>query len=438
MKNLQEIYKEYEPKNFIEPSLYPMNKVKQGLRNENGTGVRVSLTKVSTVQGYQVINGEKENVEGKLVYRGYSVEDLVEHLDDENIFGFEQIAFLLIFGKLPDKEELESFHNELLTIATNTMTDFSYKTSSILNAMQIGVLKLYGTDENPDNDTLEHRMIKGVHILSSLPLFVFSYYTDVHAKTYWETYPKPERSFAENILYMARENRIYTMKEVSLVDKLLIVHADHGGGNNSTFANTVITSTGTDIYSTIASSIASLKGPKHGGAALKTYEQFEHIIHDYGYVQDEETIREICNLILDKKYNDCSGLIYGIGHAVYTKSDPRATIIRRECKALAEEKGMMEAYNFYETFEKVALQIMKERKGVETCANVDFYSGFAYRMLGFKKQIFTPLFAIARTSGWIAHHLENRQSDRKLIRPAAVYVGKYKTIKGDLHEQTED
>ncbi len=434
MKNLQTIYKEYESNNYIEPSLYPLYQVKRGLRNENGTGVRVTLTKVSSVLGYEIQDGKKVNMDGELVYRGYSVEDLVNYFDKKNVFGYEITAFLLIFGKLPTDEELQSFHNELLTIATNTMTDFSYKTSNIMNAMQIGVLKLYGNDDNPDNDTLEHRMIKGIHILSSLPLFVFSYYTDVHAKTFWETYPLPDCSFAENILYMARETRYYTPEEVRLVDRLLVVHADHGGANNSTFSNVVISTTGTDIYSVIASSIASLKGPKHGGAAMKTYEQFKYISDEYGYDMSEEQMEEVCNLILDKNYYDNSGLIYGIGHAVYTKSDPRATIIREECRKLAKSKDMENAYSFYNTFEKVAIRVMKERKGIEVCANVDFYSGLAYRMLGFKKQIFTPLFAIARTAGWIAHHLESRQSDRKLVRPAAVYVGNTLTLEGDTDE----
>ena len=435
MKNLQEIYKEYAVKNFIEPELYPQFKVKQGLRNENGTGVKVSLTKVSTVTGYEVVDGEKINVDGELIYRGYSVEDLVKYYDKLDVFGFEKTAFLLIFGKLPTEEEEEAFRSRLLDTATNTMTDFSYNTSSIMNAMQIGVLKLYGADDNPDNDTLEHRMVKGIHILSSLPLFTFSFYTDVHAKTFWQTYPLPYRSFAENILYMARENRIYTKDEVRLVDRLLIVHADHGLGNNSTFANVVISSTGTDIYSCIASSIASLKGPKHGGAAMKTYEQFRFISKHEGYITDEKKIEEIVNKILDKKYYDNSGLIYGIGHAVYTLSDPRATIIKEECRKLAEKKGMMDAYNFYAAFEKVAIRVMKERKNKVVCANVDFYSGLAYRMLGFRSDIFTPLFAISRTSGWIAHHLESRQSDRKLIRPACVYVGKRFEIEGEEDEQ---
>ena len=433
MKNLQDIYKEHEPDNFIEPSLYPRYRVKQGLRNDNGTGVKVGLTKVSQVVGYKEIHGRKADLEGKLIYRGYSVDDLVSHFDQDNLFGFEQIAFLLIFGALPTKEELESFHYELLTRATNTMTDFTYKTSSILNAMQIGVLKLYGNDENPDNDTLEHRMLKGIHILSSMPLFVFSYYTDVHAKTFWETYPKPDKSFAENILYMARENRKYTKKEVSLVDKLLIVHADHGGGNNSTFADVVISSTGTDIYSCIAASLGSLKGPKHGGANLKVYEQFEYLINEVGLTCDEDVLMDVCNKMLDKELFDHSGLIYGIGHAIYTKSDPRAQIIKKECKELALEKGLMDTFNFFEAFEKAATKTMKKRKGITACANVDFYSGFAYRMLGFRKEIFTPLFAIARTSGWIGHHLESRQNDRKLIRPANVYVGEMKKVEGILN-----
>ena len=417
MKTLKELYQENESLNYIDPSLYSRNRVKAGLRNENGTGVKVGLTKICDVIGYKIIHDKKYNIEGKLIYRGYSIEDLVSRQSDE-IHGYEEVAYLLIFGKLPTKDQLKEFKDYLLHFKIGPV-DLQYETSNLLNALQIEVLKLYAKDPSADTDDLEERLMKGINIVATIPLFTFSYARD---KTF-KQYPAPEKSLAENILIMARGNDQYTIQEAKTMDKLLMVHADHGGGNNSTFANVVISSTGTDIYSCISAAIGSLKGPKHGGANAKVTEMFKAIFHEVGYTSDKNTLRKIANRILDKDFFDHSGLIYGIGHAIYTKSDPRAKIIQKECKQLAKEKGQIEVYNCIHTFEKIAIEVMKERKGVEVCANVDYYSGFVYSMLGFENNLFTPLFAISRIAGWVSHHLENRQSNRKLIRPANVYVG---------------
>ncbi len=414
MKTLREVYIENEKQNFIDSSLYARYNVKAGLRNENGTGVKVGLTKICDVVGYRMIHGQKINLDGQLIFRGYEVNTLTK-LDN----AYEKTAFLLIFGKLPTEKELESFHHALMFDNKTDLVDETYTTKNILNALQIDVLKLYGLDENPDSDTLDQRMIKGLSILSSIPLFVFSNY---HHKKITK-YPCPEKSFAENILYLLRQSPDCTPQEVKVLDILLVLHADHGGGNNSTFANVVISSTGTDIYSCISAAIGSLKGPRHGGANAKVYAQFQEIFNTVGITTDEEVLTDIARKLLHKEFFDKSGLIYGIGHAIYTKSDPRARAIRGACHQLAIEKNQEDKYLCLEAFERCAIRVMKEEKGIEACSNVDFYSGLAYAMLGFEPDLFTPLFCIARTAGWVAHHLENRQSNRKLIRPANVYVG---------------
>lgn len=419
MEELKQLYAKMSRKNRIDPSLYPRYRIKQGLRNENGTGVKVGLTKICDVVGYQMVHGHKYNIEGQLIYRGYRIDDLVKReKESEEICGFETTAFLLIFGYLPSEEELALFRK---TLMENIHTDFihaQYPTKSLLNAMQIEVLKLYATDDNPDNDQLEDRMIKGLSILATIPLFVFSNYTG----TKISAYPLPDKSLAENILYMSGRTN-YTEQEARVLDILLMIHADHGGGNNSAFADVVLTSTGTDIYSCISAAIGSLKGPKHGGAASKMADQYDTILKEVGITTDEAVLEDLVYRILGGEFGDGSGLMYGIGHAVYTKSDPRARMIKEAARTLAAETGNEEAFAMMETLEGVACKVMKTVKGIETCANVDFYSGFAYRMLGISPELYTSLFAIARTSGWIAHHLENRQSNRKLIRPANIYVG---------------
>lgn len=420
MKTLKELYQEQEKHNFIAPSLYPRYRVKAGLRNDNGTGVKVGLTKICDVIGYKMIHGQKYNIDGKLIYRGYSIFDLVNAQPKDKIQGFEDAAYLLIFGALPNEEQRKTFKNNWMHIQTPPI-DLQYETSNLLNALQIEVLKLYAKDNNPDNDGLEERMEKGLQILAAFPLFTFSYARE----RIYRTYPDSNKSFAENVLMMIRENDNYTFQEAKTMDTLLMVHADHGGGNNSTFANVVISSTGTDIYSCISAAIGSLKGPKHGGANIKVNQMFETIWKDVGYTNDEKILKDIVQKLLHKDYFDHSGLVYGIGHAIYTKSDPRATIIKEQAEKLAKEKNMMDMYTSLCTFEKVAIETMQETKHIEACANVDFYSGFVYTMLGIEPELFTPLFAISRMAGWIAHHLENRQSNRKLIRPANIYVGSY-------------
>lgn len=430
MKTLKTIYMESEKENYIDASLYPRYRVKAGLRNDNGTGVKVGLTKICDVVGYQYIHGKKINIDGKLIYRGYSVQDLINDSNFAQLGNYERIAFLLIYGKLPNAEELSLFTQELLKKRNHCNIDPKYQTTGILNGVQIEVLKLYGQDPNPDSDTLEERMLKGLSILAQIPLITFSFFTGQQICEY----PLPDKSLAENILVMARGSNIYTHQEARVMDTLLVLHADHGGGNNSTFANVVISSTGTDIYSCISAAIGSLKGPRHGGASTKVYQQMKEILKVTKHSRDPELMKNIAYQLLNKDFFDKSGLIYGIGHAIYTISDPRCQCIKAECKKLAKEKGQLDTFYTLEAFENAAIDVMKKEKGVTACANVDFYSGFAYSMLGISESLFTPLFCISRTAGWIAHHLENRQSNRKLIRPANVYVGSLKKLEDDNHE----
>ncbi len=424
-RSLKEVYIENTPDNSIAPELYSQYRVKAGLRNENGTGVKVGLTRICDVVGYDLIDDQKLPKEGELIYRGYSIRDLVAlEKRDLKIRGYEIAAFLLIFGKLPTLHELEEFQYILKHDFSNSLVFETYRTQNLLNAMQIEVLKLYGQDENPDNDTLEDRMMKGLCVLSSLPLFVFS----VYSKQKISSYPLPAAGFAENVLWMARDHQPYSKQEARVLDVLMMVHADHGGGNNSTFADVVISSTGTDIYSCISAAIGSLKGPKHGGAAGKVGSQTQMLLQSLTPQARDEELRQLCQDILDKKVGDGSGLIYGIGHAIYTQSDPRCLLIKEEVRTLAQEKDELETFEMLERFEKMACQVMKEQKGKVVCANVDYYSGFAYHLLGIDQSLYTPLFAISRCAGWIAHHLENRQNNRKLIRPANIYVGEKYTI----------
>ena len=418
MKKLKAIYKKGASQNYIPPNLYSENQVKQGLRNENGTGVKVGLTKICDVIGYKIQNGQKKEIPGELIYRGYPIQILIHRQNGKKIQGYEETAFLLIFGKLPSQRELNWFQS-VWKHPKEPELCLDYHSSNLLNALQIEILKMYGQDLNPEADCLEDRFEKGIHILSVIPLLIFSHF---YGKPIL-SYPLPEKSLAENILTWVRKNETYTFQEAKVMDTLLMLHADHGGGNNSTFANVVISSTGTDIYSCISAAIGSLKGPRHGGAASKVSMQFEAIIKEIGVTSDPIVLKDLIHRILNKDFFDHSGLIYGIGHAIYTYSDPRAKIIKEECKKLAIEKNELDLFNMLDMFEKSAVEIMRKEKNIICCANIDFYSGFAYRMLHIDSSLFTPLFAISRIAGWIAHHLENRQSNRKLIRPANVYVG---------------
>ena len=414
MKTLKEIYSAEKENNRIDPKLYAQFHVKQGLRNSNGTGVKVGLTKICDVVGYDIVDNQKIERDGKLIYRGYSIEDLIAR----NL-KYEDVAFLLMMGRLPKEKEREQFQYALLHSMQCEGLNCLTPSSHLLNSLQIELLKLYSFDSNPDSSCLEDRFEKGIQILSSVPLFVFSHFYNRKI----DEYPLEGEDFATNVLVLARNHSHFTKQEVRVLNSLLMLHADHGGGNNSTFANVVISSTGTDIYSCLSGAIGSLKGPRHGGAASKVNEQFEAIQKEIGITNDAGLIQSVIDRMLSKDFFDHSGLIYGIGHAIYTKSDPRAVLIKKECALLAKEKNMSDVFEMLCVFEELATQSMKQKKGITCCANVDFYSGFAYKMLGIDSSLFTSLFAISRMAGWICHHLENCQSNPKLIRPANVYVG---------------
>lgn len=408
MKTLKDFFQEQLEDLAIPNQAYTQYDVRQGLRNPNGTGVKVGLTKICDVVGYQMKDGQKQNCQGQLIYRGYELASLTRL---EN--AYEQTAFLLLFGQLPNFEQLDAFHQALIFGNNTSLVDERYQTSNLLNALQIEVLKMYGLDATPDNDDLPDRLMKGIGIVSSLPLFLFSNYH--HQRIH--QYPLPHLSFAHNLLCLARLNQEMSDTEVKAMDHLLVAHADHGGGNNSTFANVVISSTGTDIYSAIAASIGSLKGPRHGGAANKVYEQNQ-------LVQSCDDLDKLAEDLLEGKAYDQAGLIYGLGHAVYTLSDPRAQLIKQIAGQLAKEKGRLTEFERLVEFETIGLKKLKEKRDIVTCANVDFYSGFVYDLLGLNQRLATPLFVLARAVGWVSHHLENRQNNRKLIRPANVYVGR--------------
>ena len=417
----------------IPNNLFNEYNVKKGLRNEDGTGVRIGLTRISDVIGYtKDENGNVIPCEGDLLFRGYSIKDLLKNRQKN--YGFEETCFLLLFGYLPDREEFENF-KQCLAMRYDLPESFLANelllkpARNLMNKLQSAVLSLYNYDDSPDETDVYQNLLKGINLISKFPaLSCYAYYTKVHSfdrSSLIIHYPRPEYSIAENILYMLRPDGKFTDHEANLLDAILLIHADHGGGNNSTFTNVVVGSTGTDIYSALSASIGSLKGPKHGGANISVSKMMQQVIADLDYTADKDQIRKIVNAILDRNYYDCSGLIYGFGHAVYTLSDPRAELLRKLCRGLAEEQGCMYKFTFYKLFEDTVKEVIKERRGDIITSNVDFYSGLAYRMLGIPEELFTPLFAPARVAGWVAHNLENKLYDGRIMRPATKYVGDY-------------
>lgn len=414
--------------------------VKKGLRNEDGTGVRVGLTKVSDVVGYDIIDGVKTNTDGYLYYRGYSLNDLVNG-NIGNVNGFEETMFLLVFGFLPSRRELDDFikiFRQMYRLPETflEMNLLRMPGQNLMNVLQSSVLSLYNFDDDPDNVEVFPTLVKGLSIVAKLPaIMCYAYQSKMHhfnLNSLFIHYPKEGYSVAENILHLLRADGKFDKGEADLLDTILLIHADHGGGNNSTFTNVVVSSTGTDIYSSIAASIGSLKGPKHGGANISVSNMMHEIISTIGITEDEEKIKGIINRILDKEFFDKSGLIYGFGHAVYTISDPRAELLKGYCENISKAKGRYEEFKFYILFEKLVKETVLERKGKPISNNVDYYSGFAYDMLGIPKDLFTPLFVCARTIGWLAHNIENKLYDGKIMRPATKYVGdikKYSLIK---------
>lgn len=415
----------------IQNNLFKEYNVKKGLRNEDGTGVRVGLTKVSDVVGYAFEDGKKVSAPGELYYRGYRIDDLVEGKGDSH-FGYEEVCFLLLFGYLPSRRELKSFSN-IISMMYELPEEFlemrlmRMPSRNLMNCLQQSVLSLYDYDTEPDDVDPYHTILKGLNVLAKLPsIMCYAYQSKMHyynKSSLFIHYAKPEYSIAENILYMLREDRNFTPREAGLLDTLLMVHADHGGGNNSTFTNVVISSTNTDLYSALVGSIGSLKGPKHGGANIRCSEMMEAVVKEIGYDADDKDIKNVLCRILDKDFYDNSGLIYGLGHAVYTESDPRANILEACCKDLAKEKHRTKEFEFMQRFEHLAQETFFEKKGKRVSNNVDFYSGFAYDMLQIPKDLYTPLFTVSRTIGWLAHNIENKVYDGRIMRPATKYVG---------------
>lgn len=417
----------------IDPNLYVTYDVKRGLRDSTGKGVLTGLTEISDVCAYRLEGGREIPADGELYYQGINVEDIINGLGERK-YGFEEVSYLLIFGKLPNQQELDRFLHvmgELQELGGRFVRDVVMKASNgnIMNALQRCVLTLYTYDDNPDEITAQNVLRQSLELINKLPLIaVYSYHAYCHFRkdeTLMIRNPKKGLSLAENMLMMLREDGHYTELEAKVLDVALILHADHGGGNNSTFTTHVVTSSGTDTYSAIAASIGSLKGPRHGGANLKVQNMFTDIKENVKNWEDEEEISAYLLKILNKQAFDKAGLIYGMGHAVYTLSDPREIILKRYAKSLAQEKDMMDEYYLYDRVERIAGRLIMEQRKLfkNVCANVDFYSGFVYSMLGIPEELFTPIFAIARIPGWSAHRLEELINASKIIRPAYKYVG---------------
>ena len=402
-------------------SLYGKYDVKRGLRDINGKGVLAGLTQVSNVQAVKVVDGKEVPCAGSLYYRGYNIKDLTNGFVKDNRFGFEETTYLLLFGTLPNEKQLEDF-KELL--ANQRSLPRNFVRDDIMNALSRSVLTLYSYDNNPDDISLPNVLRQCLNLISIFPLLsVYGYQAYNHyvrGKSLYIHNPKKELSTAENILRMLRPDKQYTDLEAKILDLALILHMEHGGGNNSTFTTHVVSSSGTDTYSAIAASLGSLKGPKHGGANIKVVQMFQDMKKEVKNWEDEDAVRAYLKRLLHKEAFDKRGLIYGMGHAIYSVSDPRAEVLRGFVESLAKEKGRMKDYRLYSMVEWMAPEVIAEErriyKGVS--ANVDFYSGFVYSMLDLPLELYTPMFAVARIVGWSAHRMEELINTDKIIRPA--------------------
>jgi citrate synthase len=412
----------------IEQDLYEKYDVKRGLRNSNGTGVLVGLTKVADVEGYTMDGNKRVDSLGKLYYRGIEIKDFVKNSCG---FSYEKTCFLLLFGYLPNEQELAEFKNILADnyqLPNGFLENIILKnpSKSLMNHITRCILSLYSFDEDPDSIEPLEFIKKGISIVSKMPAII-SY--SLQAKTHYLDNddlhihsPKKEYSFAENILYLSRNNGMFTKLEAETLAMALIVHADHGGGSNSAFVGTVVASTLTDIYSMVAASLTSLKGPRHGGANMAVLDMMASVSNEIGYDATDDEIYNICVKLLNKEFFDNKGLIYGIGHAIYSLSDPRCELLKTKAYELAENVNPKK-YEFYTRFEQIAIKALEDKKGMKCCANVDFYSGLVYEMLDIPRDLFIPIFAAARVVGWIAHDIETLLYSNKIVRPATKYVG---------------
>ena len=441
-ETMKYLCREYLENNYIDPETSERLGVKRGLRNPDGTGVLAGLTNVCDVVGYdKTEDGAVVPIPGKLIYRGINVEQLAEEAYQKDRFVFEGVIWLLLFGTLPTSAELKEFGQILdshRALPDGFAEDMIMKAPSpnIMNKLARGVLAMYSYDENPEDLSLENLLEQSISLIAGLPTIMVNAWQIKrriydHQSMFFHM-PIPGQSTAEHILATYRADQKFTHEEAKLLDLCLVLHADHGGGNNSAFTCRVLSSSGTDTYSAIAAAIGSLKGPKHGGANLKVMEQLEHIRAGVENHTDEDEVREFLRKIIRRQEGDGSGLIYGMGHAVYTLSDPRAIILRQHAKDLAFEKGFEDEFNLLCLVEKLGPQVFAEEKGNKTvCANVDLYSGLIYKMLGIEPDLYTPLFAISRIPGWCAHRIEEVMFANRIIRPAYKYLGvrqKYKTL----------
>lgn len=414
---------------LIDPELFTKYEVKRGLRDINGKGVLAGLTNISDVRATETVNGEQVPAHGRLFYRGYEIQDLVKGFTSEGRFGFEEVAYLILFGTLPKPEQLAQFQNILAdyrTLPTSFVRDIIMKAPSrdMMNTLARSVLTLYSYDDFADETSIPNVLRQSLQLISLFPLLsIYGYqaYNHYHdGNSFFIHSPLPELSTAENILRILRPDSSYTPLEAKILDIALVLHMEHGGGNNSSFTTKVVTSSLTDTYSTIAAAIGSLKGPRHGGANVKVVQMFDDMKKHVNDWSDEDEITAYLRKLLHKDAFDHAGLIYGIGHAIYSKSDPRATIFKGFVESLSEEKGLKKEFDLYSTVERLAPKVISDErqmyKGVSN--NVDFYSGFVYSMLGLPLELYPPIFAIARVVGWSAHRIEELANNGKIIRPA--------------------
>ncbi len=428
---IQDICERYAQYHALPPDVYERYGVKRGLRNADGTGVMAGITQIGSVQGYYIEDGERVPMNGRLIYRGIDVRELIEGFMGEKRFGYEETAYLLLFGTLPTRQQLEEFTSILAhfrTLPPSFTEDMILKAPSrdVMNKLARSTLAMYSYDPDPENNSLEAELLQATQLIARYPVIVAHafackrhYFDD---ESLYLHRPQEGLGVAENFLYSVRHDNRFTEDEARLLDLCLVLHMEHGGGNNSAFACRVLSSTGTDIYSAIAAAVGSLKGPRHGGANMRVMEMFERYIEPgVGDWTDEDEVMDYLRRILRREAGDGSGLIYGMGHAVYTLSDPRAVLLKRFARQVAEKKGMLREFELFETVERLAPGVFREVTGLDKvmCANVDMYSGLVYKMMDIPPELFTPLFAIARIVGWCAHRVEEVYNPLgKIMRPA--------------------
>lgn len=417
----------------IDPELYGKYDVKRGLRDVNGKGVLTGLTDISEIRQNKIVDGVAVPTDGKLFYRGYNVESLISGFTEDKRFGFEETMYLLLFGSLPTDEQLADFNTIIAnyrTLPKNFVRDVVMKASNndIMNSLTRSILTLHSYDKRANDTSVDNVLRQSLQLCALMPMLsVYGYqaYNHYHVgKSFFIHAPEKNLSTAENILHLLRSDSHYTELEARVLDVALVLHAEHGGGNNSTFTTHVVTSSGTDTYSAISAALCSLKGPKHGGANIKVVEMFDELKSEVKDWTDEDEISAYLVKLLDKEAFDRSGLIYGMGHAVYSISDPRARVFKNYVAALSQEKKLTKEFELYSRVERLAAEVIAKKKKIYkgVSANVDFYSGFAYRMLGLPKELYTPIFAVSRIAGWSAHRLEELINAGKIIRPAYMSI----------------